>query len=352
MGIELDASRPVRPGEELPVDSLSAYLCDQLAAARGELRVEQFPHGHSNLTYLLRWDGFEAVLRRPPFGNRVQSAHDMSREFRVLSKLCEVFPLAPRPFLFCADESIIGAPFYVLERRNGFVIRKSRGCPNPAELRRSSEALVDTLAALHRLDAASDGLADLGKPAGYVSRQVDGWSERYEKAKTDEVPEMERVGAWLRAHRPAESGAAVVHNDFKFDNLMLDPTDFGRVVAVLDWEMATLGDPMMDLGTSLAYWIEATDSPELQQAAMGPTTAPGCPTRRDVVDRYFAACGRAPTDPLYYYAFGLFKVATIVQQIYARYRRGTTADARFAKMDALVVAMGRQADRALERATV
>src|SRR5439155_26326836 len=212
----------------------------------GPLSVEQFPHGHSNLTYLLRRGPSEWVLRRPPFGNQVKTAHDMGREYRVLSKLCTVFPAAPRPYLYCEDESVLGAPFYLMERRSGVVLRKTLPpglAIDPPTARQLGLALIDNLARLHSLDYRQIGLGDLGKPDGYVSRQVSGWSNRYVQARTDDVPAMERVARWLGEHLPPESAASLIHNDYKYDNLVLDPADLTRVVAVLDWEMATVGDP-------------------------------------------------------------------------------------------------------------
>src|SRR5206468_2501277 len=222
---DLDTAAPVRAGEELPVASLEAYLAEHLPDAAGPLVVEQFPHGHSNLTYLLRLGDQELVLRRPPFGNQVKSAHDMGREYRVLSKLSAVYPPAPHPYVYCEDDSVLGAPFYVMERRHGLVLRKTlpKGLTlDPARVRALDVALIDNLATLHMLDYRAAGLGDLGKPEGYVNRQVSGWVNRYAAARTDDVPEVERVARWLTEHQPAESGAALIHNDYKFDNLLLD----------------------------------------------------------------------------------------------------------------------------------
>lgn len=351
MTADCDNTAPIRAGEELPVDRLTAYLREHFPQGDGSLSIEQFPQGHSNLTYLLRWGTKELVLRRPPFGNQVKSAHDMGREYRILSRLCDVFPAAPRPELYCEDESIIGAPFYLMERRHGLILRKLL----PREMtidstmaRRMSCALVDQLAALHAVDYQAAGLADMGKPAGYVERQVTGWVKRYEQAKTSEVLSMNQVAGWLAARLPSESGTAIIHNDYKYDNVMLDANDPTRIVAVLDWEMATLGDPLMDLGTTLGYWVEAGDPEPLQRAAFGPTAIPGSLTRGEVVDRYREQTGAAVSNPLFYYCFGLFKLAVIVQQIYARYVRGHTTDPRFAQLDRLVSLLGEQAERSLQ----
>jgi aminoglycoside phosphotransferase (APT) family kinase protein len=348
---QLDQATPVRTGEELPVAALEAYLREHLLDLSGPLVVEQFARGFSNLTYLLRIGQDEMVLRRPPFGNAVKSAHDMGREYRVLSKLWAVYPPAPRPFLFCDDPTVMDAPFYVMERRRGIILRQKLPLGltiDAPTARRLSTALIDALADLHALDYKAAGLGDLGKPEGYVARQVAGWTERYAKAKTDDLPAMDRVARWLAEHMPGESAPALIHNDFKYDNLVLDPLDPTRIVAVLDWEMATVGDPLMDLGTTLGYWVEADDPPGLRHSATGPTALPGSLTRRELVDRYAERTGRDVTGAVFYYAFGLYKIAVIVQQIYARYVRGHTRDARFARLNELVAVLAEQADRAIE----
>lgn len=348
---ELDQTAPVRTGEELPVAALEAYLRQHLPEFSGPLVVEQFPRGHSNLTYLLRVGENEIVLRRAPFGNAVKSAHDMGREYRVLSKLWAVYPPAPRPLVFCDDPEVMDVPFYVMERRRGVVLRQQLPpglAIDPPTARRLSTALIDSLANLHSLDYRAAGLGDLGKPEGYVARQVTGWAERYEKARTDDLPAMDRVGRWLAESFPEESSAALIHNDFKYDNLVLDAEDLTRIVAVLDWEMATVGDPLMDLGTTLGYWVEADDPSPLRQAATGPTALLGNLTRRELVARYTEQTGREVANVVFYYAFGLYKIAVIVQQIYARYVRGHTQDARFARLNALVAVLAAQADRAVE----
>ncbi len=346
----LDTAAPVRPGEELPVAALEAYLSQRLPAASGPLTVEQFPRGHSNLTYLLRWGDQEFVLRRPPFGNQVKTAHDMGREFRVLSRLCAVYPAAPRPLLYCDDNHVLGAPFYVMERRRGVILRggDSGGAIDPPTARRLSKALIDNLARLHSLDYKAVGLADLGKPEGYVARQVTGWVNRYANARTDPLPEMDRVAQWLTDHQPAESDAALVHNDYKYDNLVLDPGNLTQIVAVLDWEMATVGDPLMDLGTTLGYWVESGDPESVRANAFGPTDLPGSLTRRELVVRYADRTGRDVSGMLFYYCFGVYKIAVIIQQIYARFVRGHTRDERFARLNERVAALGRQALLALE----
>jgi aminoglycoside phosphotransferase (APT) family kinase protein len=352
MSAPIDEPRPVRDGEQLDLARLQDYLSAHLPGAAGLLEVEQFPCGHSNLTYLLRMGDQEWVLRRPPFGNRVKTAHDMGREYRILSRLCHVYPPAPAPSLYCEDETILGAPFYLMERRKGVILRGSPppDRPIPPELvRRLCETLVDNLALLHALDYRAAGLDDLGKPQGYVDRQVTGWTKRYQDACTAEVPDIERTMTWLAENRPAKSGAAtLIHNDFKFDNFVLDPEDLTRIVAVLDWEMATIGDPLMDLGTTLAYWTEASDPAPLHQFIVGPTTQPGSLSRRELVERYGQTTGRDTSNMLFCYACGLFKVAVIAQQIYARYVRGLTQDPRFAGFNHVVAALGLGAVRAID----
>jgi aminoglycoside phosphotransferase (APT) family kinase protein len=246
---------------------------------------------------------------------------------------------------------VIGSPFYLMERRRGLVVRK-RLPPeisvSPETARRLSTALVDNLVLLHSLDPPAAGLGDLGKPEGYVQRQVTGWANRYAQARTQEVPAMERIVGWLNEHIPPGSGAAIIHNDYKYDNLVLSAEDPTRIVAVLDWEMATLGDPLMDLGTTLGYWVEAGDPEDLRLAAMGPTALAGSLTRGELVERYAEQTGRPVSNALFYYCFGLFKIAVIVQQIYARFVRGHTQDPRFARLDQLVAILARQADVAIQ----
>lgn len=341
----LDQPRPVRSGEELDASRLEPYLLSHLPGSRGPLTIEQFPSGYSNLTYLLRLGEQELVLRRPPFGNPVKSAHDMGREYRVLSKLCAVYDPAPRPLAYCEDRGVIGDEFYVMERRRGVILRKPVPPPeladNPDLTHRLCESFVGNFAALHQIDFAAAGLSDLGRPQGYVERQVTGWAKRYQTAKTDEYPEVERLSEWVTAHHPGDSGsAALIHNDYKYDNLLLDADDLTRIVAVLDWEMATIGDPLMDLGSSLAYWVEPGDPPAEHARAFGPTMASGSFTRRELVDAYASQTGTDVANILFYYCFGLFKLAVIIQQIYARYRRGVTRDPRFAELNRMVESLG------------
>lgn len=347
-----DATAPIRPGEELPLDRLDAALARYLPDLQGPLRVEQFPSGYSNLTYLVRKGDTELVLRRPPVGARVETGHDMGREFRVLTGLQGVYPPAPAPQLYCEDPTVIGAPFFVMERRRGIVIRRAlpgRLAGDADLTRRLCEALIDNLAELHGVDLDAAGLKDLGRPQGYVRRQVEGWIGRWERSKTSDLPDMDALGKWLLERIPSETGAVLVHNDYKFDNVMLDERDPTNVVAVLDWEMCTIGDPLMDLGTTLGYWLEPSDDPVWRAMSFQPTTAPGSLTRREVAERYAARTGRDVSNMLFYYAFALLKIGVIVQQIHERYVRGVTSDPRFAKLDEVVAALARMGVGAADR---
>jgi aminoglycoside phosphotransferase (APT) family kinase protein len=341
-----EETRPVRQGEELDASRLAGFLRNHLPHITDNLTILQFPHGHSNLTYLVRSGAEEWVLRRPPFGNRVKTAHDMGREYRVLTGLSQVFPPAPRPLAYCEDESVLGAPFYVMERRRGVILRRDWPPELPRDpelLRQMCGSLIDTLSDLHEIKPGEAGLSDFGKPDGYVRRQVEGWTKRYRDAQTEQVPEMEAAAEWLANRIPHESGSSLIHNDFKFDNVAFDPGCLSKVSTVFDWEMATIGDPLMDLGTSLGYWVEAPEVGQLTASFIGPTWLPGALTRDELVERYAQRRGLGSCDMRYYHVFGLFKIAVIVQQIYVRYARGFTSDPRFASLDSCVRQLARLA---------
>jgi aminoglycoside phosphotransferase (APT) family kinase protein len=335
----LDHPAPIRPGEELDVARLEPYLRHQFPNDTGALVIRQFPSGHSNLTYSLSLGAREFVLRRPPFGSKVKSAHDMSREFRVLSKLHSAYAPAPEVLLYCDDESVIGAPFYVMNPIHGIILRRRvpPGLDFSAEkARRLSESFVDNLIRLHRVDYAAVGLSELGKPEGYLERQVRGWAERYYGSKTHDYAEVEKITAWMQQHMPSKSGVSLIHNDYKYDNVVLDSNDITTIVGVLDWEMCTIGDPLTDLGTTLAYWIDAADPEELQEARWGPTNVPGSLTRAEIVHTYAEKTGADPSQIAFYLTFARFKLAVIVQQIYFRYHQGLTKDKRFASMPGMI----------------
>lgn len=347
----LDRPTAVRPGEELPLDRLTDYLKAHLPPWEGPLQVQQFPSGYSNLTYLVVAGGQEYVLRRPPFGAQIKTAHDMGREYRVLSALHPVWPRVPRPLCHCTDEAVLGAPFYLMERVQGVVLRASLPAalrPTAAEMERIAMAFVDTFVELHDIDYRAAGLGEWGRPQGYVQRQIEGWTKRYRAARTDDIAELEKAARWLADNQPAESDATLIHNDFKYDNLVLDPADLSRVRAVLDWEMATIGDPLMDLGTTLGYWVTENDPDWLQALALNPSIWPGNPSREALVQAYAARSGRDPGNAVYYYVYGVFKVAVIAQQIYKRYVEGKTSDARFAGLIHAVRGLGIAAMRAIQ----
>lgn len=332
----------VRKGEEISPEPLNSWLADSAPVVGRVTAVRQFPGGFSNLTYLLTTTTGEFVLRRPPIGVGPGTAHDMPREARILS-VCELRGIpAPRAIATCEDASVIGAPFYVMERVNGVILR---GVKAPAEYDAAAfatlgENFLDTLVAIHGATPSDPVIGGLGKPLGYVQRQVEGWTARYEKAKTDDVSSVEQLAAWLHEHQPSESGACLVHNDFKYDNLVLDPANPGRIIAVLDWEMATVGDPLLDVGTSLGYWVEAGDHPAFKSLGLGITALPGNLTRAELWERYLKKSGRSMRSVGWYHAFGVFKIAVIAQQIYARYKKGTTTDERFARLGEAVKLLG------------
>ena len=346
-------TRPVRAGEELDVVALDACFATHAGVVGRVSGVEQFAGGFSNLTYLLNTDRGEFVLRRPPRGVGKGSAHDMVREYRMLSALSGRGVPVPKPVMLCESDSVIGAPFYVMERVHGVILRATpREVPPPDVMRRLSASFVDTLVTIHAVDIYDPAIAALGKPEGYLGRQVAGWVRRWEAARTGDVPPMDWLTAWFPDHRPAERGAALIHNDFKYDNLVLDPGDLSCVRAVLDWEMATLGDPLLDVGTSLGYWLEAGDPPAFRSLGLGATALPGNYTRREIWERYLERSGRASTDPLFYYVFGLFKIAVIAQQIFARFQQGLTTDPRFARLGEAVQLLAVTARRAAERGSI
>jgi aminoglycoside phosphotransferase (APT) family kinase protein len=330
-----DTPGAIRLGEELDLAKLEAFLRPHFPCEAATFVVQQFPSGHSNLTYSVQLGERQLVLRRPPFGSKVKSAHDMGREFRVLSKLHAVYPPAPEVRLYCEDASVLGAPFYVMEPISGIILRRDSP-PGLAFTRETAkqvcESFVDNLARLHSIEYAAIGLGDFGKPVGYLERQMRGWIERYDGSKTHEIPEVEKISGWMQQNLPASGAATLIHNDYKFDNVVLDSGDLTRIIGVLDWEMCTIGDPLSDLGTALAYWVEAGDPDELQKLRWGPTNYPGSMTRDELVQRYAQTTGRDAANMVFYLVFARFKVAVIVQQIYYRYHQGLTKDARFAAM--------------------
>jgi aminoglycoside phosphotransferase (APT) family kinase protein len=345
-------SAAVRAGEELNLTALDCFLREHLSGKTSEfeaakLEVEQFPGGHSNLTYLIRYGSQEFVLRRPPMGPVAPTAHDMPREFKLLSLIHPRFPLAPAPVLLCEDASVIGVPFYLMERRSGRILRSGDSEEiDHASRRQLSAAVIDTLADLHAVDVQSTGIANIGKPAGFVARQVRGWAERWQRSKTGEVSEMDKVIEWLNDRLPLEDGfdATIVHNDFKLDNLMLDRDDPASVVAVLDWEMCTVGDPLIDVGLALTYWtMSGGKDGDSNSSLRAITNGSGWFTREEFISRYRAKTGRDLSSIVFYETFARFKVAVVIQQIYFRFVKGQTHDDRFRSFDQLVLELARDA---------
>ncbi|MFJ3050808.1 phosphotransferase family protein [Pseudomonas nitroreducens] len=323
-----------REGEELDAAVIDGYLKDQIPGLQGQPRISQFPGGASNLTYLIQYDNQELVLRRPPFGKKAKSAHDMGREYRILNQLKDGFPYCPKAYAYCTDESVIGAEFYVMERVNGIILRSDL----PKELNLDApqttalcKSFIDKFVDLHNVDYNACGLGDLGKPEGYVQRQIGGWIDRYEKSLTPDAPAWEQVKVWLREKMPADHHKpGIVHNDYRFDNVILDPNNPMQIIGVLDWEMTTIGDPLMDLGNTLAYWIEAGDPQPMQMLRRQPSHEPGMLTRQQFADYYAERAGIQIDNLDYYYTYGLFRLAGIMQQIYYRFFHGQTQDKRFA----------------------
>jgi aminoglycoside phosphotransferase (APT) family kinase protein len=325
----------MRPGEALDAALLEPYLRARLPETEGPFEVRQFGGGHANLTYQVRFGEREYVLRRPPYGPLPKGGHDMKREHRVLSVLWETFPLAPRAYLLCTDPDVIGSDFVVMERRHGVVIRREMPpsvANDPAAARRLSENYIDTLAALHSVDYTRAGLADLGRPEGYLQRQLAGWVERWRAAQTPGCVDASRLVERLLADPPQSGPPGLVHNDFKLDNCIMKGDDPAEFEAVLDWDMCTLGDPLSDVGNMLALWMEPADSQSMSNSMM-PTFHPGFLSRAAMVERYAATTGRDCSRIDWYHAFNIFRYAAIAQQIYARYVRGQTSDPRFATFD-------------------
>jgi len=328
----IDRPADVRKGEDLSSENIEAYLKKVMPDLEGPVRVKQYPSGASNLTYLLSFDNRQLVLRRPPFGTKAATAHDMGREYKVLSALSRHWPYAPRPLVYCEDHAVIGSPFYAMEHLKGIILRKDIPddlFSSAAQVRRLFEKFVNILCELHSLDYHAIGLGDLGKPEGYVRRQVLGWNKRYRAARTPDVPDCESVMAWLEEKIPPETERpGIVHNDFRLDNIVLDPADPFKIIGVLDWEMCTIGDPLMDLGCTLGYWVQKDDPEDRHLIRNMPTHVDGALTRRELVDLYGQiSCLRMDRFD-FYYCFGLFRLAVIIQQIYYRFYHGQTQDQR------------------------
>ena len=356
--VTLDQSQAVRSGEELDNPKLYDFLQTHLAQpdlatdAGVPFLVEQFPNGYSNLTYRVRFGNRDMVLRRPPFGANIKAGHDMEREYKVLHSLATIYARVPRPLIYSDDLTVLGAPFYLMERVEGVILRSRPdsspllSAPTMAQL---SKAFIENLADIHALDYAATELKKLARPGSHVERQVNGWIQRYTRAKTDELPAIEKVESWLTENKPADCGTCLIHNDYKYDNLILAARDLAQVVAVLDWEMATIGDPLMDLGPTLAYWVDPNDSEELKAIYPATTLWPGNLDRAQLTQHYAVYSGREVGNIVFYYVYGLFKNAVIAQQIYARYKQGFTSDERFGRLAQAVRVLANTAVRAIEK---
>jgi len=345
-----DLPKKVRNGEELDLVKLKKYL---LKINFDLNDVNQFPSGYSNLTYLLTSGSKEYILRKPPFGaESLKGGHDMLREFTVLKNLKSQFDLVPKVYHFCDDKSIIGSTFYLMERVKGNIIRPNlseENSPGKKIIREISKQMINTLSTLHNVDIKAANLTDLGKINGYNQRQVDGWIKRYYHSKTSTIDNMEFVAKWLKNNIPMESKASIIHNDFKYDNIVLDKENFSRINAILDWEMATIGDPLMDLGTSLGYWVDNDDLPELKLFQLSATTLQGNPTREEFLHEYMLKSNTKIDNPIFYYVFGLFKIAVIAQQIFFRYKKGYTKDKRFKLLELAVISLSVMAKQSIEK---
>ncbi len=352
MSVALDKAKEVRKGENLDEETLSEFLGKALSEPNGKLSVKQFPSGFSNLTYLINFANKDYVLRRPPFGVNIKSGHDMSREYTILSALNGSYDKAPKPILFERKAGVLDAPFYLMERVEGTILRggtPAEELPSKEQFKSLSENFVSTLVELHKLDYKAIGLESLGSPKGYATRQVEGWGKRYQKSKTSEVKSMEKTALWLSKNIPTSSGASLIHNDFKYDNLVLTPDEELNIKAVLDWEMTTLGDPLMDLGTSLGYWVHETDPDFIAQNQLSLTAKPGNPSRGEIVSFYEQKSGKTVDNIEFYFVFGVFKIAVIVQQIFYRYSLGHTQDPRFKNLDKIVELYGMLSQQAIQK---
>jgi aminoglycoside phosphotransferase (APT) family kinase protein len=343
-----DQAGAIRSGEEIDLQALQRYIDGEPSTLGRIMDVKQFPSGFSNLTYAITTDTGEYVLRKPPAGVLGKSAHDMGREYKVLQKLYPIFSRIPKPILLCEDLSVLGAPFYVMTRLTGVILRAHHANQNlsPAMLQRLSEALVDQLVLIHQLDIHETGLISLGKPEGYVHRQVEGWTQRYAQSETEKIEAMTEVSGWIKQNQPVSSQISFLHNDFKYDNVVVDRNEPTRIVGILDWEMATVGDPLMDVGATLAYWCESTDDPLARMFNL--SWLPGNLSRQQFIERYAAQTGCNITSLPFYYVFGLFKNAVVAQQIYARWKKGYSQDSRFGQLIEVVKSLAARAQKAIE----
>lgn len=345
----MEKTVPLSDKENISIELLNNLLSKQSINIAPIASITRFPGGYSNLTYCITTAEKQYVLRTPPPGAHIKSAHDMGREFKVLSLLKPHFNKVPTPIFFCEDELLLGAPFYIMEKIEGNILR-AHNAPKlnltPATYETLSKKLIDTLSSLHAIDINSTGLNQLGKPEGYVTRQVEGWIKRYYTAETDTIESMNATAQWLKSFQPIEQAPTLLHNDFKYDNVILEENNFTEIVGVLDWEMATVGDPLMDFGAMLAYWFEPSEGDVFKNYNL--TWLPGNYKRKQLIDRYAKNTGRDLGDIHFYYVFGLFKNAVIAQQIYHRWKQGNSSDARFGALLPMIQLLGAKAEQELK----
>jgi len=347
-----DQPTNIRPNEGFDQNSLKSFLINELNLIEGIIKISQFPSGFSNLTYLVNFNETDYVLRRPPIGANIKSGHDMKREYTILNGLKKIYNKVPKPYIYSDNLKIIGAPFYLMERKKGIILRGNtpkKQLPDKLEMRNLSKKFIFTLAEIHRLNYKKAGLESLGKPIGYISRQVKGWINRYLASKTSDISNINYVYKWLDRNIHENKFSSLIHNDFKYDNLVLSDDGKYDVLAILDWEMATLGDPLMDLGTSLGYWIDKTDPENIQQNKFNITNSEGNLNRGELVSLYSKESKLDISNIVFYYVFGLFKIAVIVQQIFYRYKLGKTSDKRFKDLNEIVKIYGLMAKRAIDK---
>ena len=349
--VKIDQPKSVRKGEELDKSVLSEYLKTVNPEWDGDMEVHQFSGGYSNLTYNLVIGGHDLILRRPPFGANVKSGHDMEREYKVQNLLKPYFSAVAPVYHLCRDHDIMGCDFYVMQRVKGVILRaKGLGEEGkPSDYEQIAKTWLQTMVDLHQVDYQKAELSDLGKPEGYTRRQIEGWTRRYKKAQTHDLREAAKVMEWLNKAIPDKEYHALIHNDFKYDNVMFAPGDWSEIIAILDWEMATIGNPIMDFATSLAYWAEEEDLAVFGPLISQPTYQEGNPDRSKLIELYGRMSDLDMSNIVYHYVYGLFKIAVIIQQIYYRFHHGYTDDPRFAKLDQAVQAFCFKAVRAIEK---
>ena len=348
---KIDKAINVRKDEALDLTSLREYLNNELKI-NSEIQIFQFPSGFSNLTYLIKTKQKSFVLRRPPHGVNIKSGHDMKREFKILSQINNHFLKVPEPIIFCSDKSVIGDEFYIMEKVEGVIFRGSNlklNMPRKNEIYNLVKAFIETFSEIHSLKYKDIGLQNFGKPDGYVKRQIKGWIKRYNNSKTDYYKGIEETIDWLSKNTPSSSSPCLIHNDYKFDNLMFNIETNIKLNAVLDWEMSTIGDPLMDLGTSLGYWIHESDPDIIKKMNFNITHIEGMPTRTELVNMYGELTGRSVRNILFYFIFGLFKISVIVQQIYCRFKKGLTKDIRFSELNKCVELLGIMSLQAIQK---